>query len=252
VKPSEPIFNIPTVLVALIAVLVLLHAGREWLLSPEDADDFLLTFAFLPARYDGLVASGQIPDGLGPQIWTFFTYALIHADWLHLGVNTLWLLPFGTAVARRVGAVRFLLLFAVTAAAGAVMYLVAYNDPRAVMIGASGSVSGLMAAATRFAFQSGGPLETWRRADDATYQIPAPPLLVALRNPRIFIFLAVWFGLNLVFGVGGSIVPGASQEIAWQTHIGGFLAGLLLFPLFDPVRAAQQTPDSEPPHQEPE
>jgi membrane associated rhomboid family serine protease len=55
----------------------------------------------------------------------------------------------------------------------------------------------------------------------------------------VFLFLAIWLVLNFLFGIGGSFVPGAQADIAWQTHLGGFLAGLLLFPLFDPVRAPQ-------------
>ena len=49
----------------------------------------------------------------------------------------------------------------------------------------------------------------------------------------------MWFGLNLLFGLGSvSIVTGEKQSVAWEAHIGGFLAGLLLFSLFDPVRPA--------------
>ena len=44
-----------------------------------------------------------------------------------------------------------------------------------------------------------------------------------------------WFGLNLLFGIGSFSVPGVEQSIAWQAHIGGFLAGLVLFSWFDPV-----------------
>jgi len=47
----------------------------------------------------------------------------------------------------------------------------------------------------------------------------------------------VWFGLNLLFGLGSvSLVTGDNQSVAWEAHLGGFLAGLLLFSLFDPAR----------------
>jgi membrane associated rhomboid family serine protease len=59
-----------------------------------------------------------------------------------------------------------------------------------------------------------------------------------LRDVRVLAFLVVWFGVNLLFGVGTISMPGVEQSIAWQAHIGGFLAGLLLFPLFDPVPTA--------------
>ena len=102
-----------------------------------------------------------------------------------------------------------------------------------LVIGASGAVSGMMAATARFAFSPGGPLGGGRTA--AAFQVPAEPLLVVLRNGRAVAFILVWFVVNLVFGLGGSLVPGASGPIAWEAHIGGFLAGLLCFPLLDPV-----------------
>jgi membrane associated rhomboid family serine protease len=60
--------------------------------------------------------------------------------------------------------------------------------------------------------------------------------MATLRDPRFLMFLGVWIGLNALFGLGSvSIGEAAGQEIAWQAHIGGFLAGLLLFNAFDPV-----------------
>ena len=119
------------------------------------------------------------------------------------------------------------------------------------MIGASGAISGFMAAATRFAFQRGGPLSFIGANDDA-YRVPAVPLAAALRDRRIVVFLGLWFALNIVFGLGTLAMPGIDeQQVAWQAHIGGFLAGLLLFPLFDPVVVAPPTLDGsggeEPP-----
>lgn len=231
----EPIFNIPAVILALLAVLVAIHVTWTMLLSDEQGVEFLLTFAFIPARYDSsLVLGGALPGGGGAQAWTFVTYSLIHADWTHLCVNAIWLLPFGAAVARRFGPRRFLAFYAVTAAAGAVAHLATHPGAQAPMIGASAAISGTMAAAMRFAFQRGGPLSFWRRGEDADYRVPAIPLVGVLRDPRVIAFLAAWFGINLLFGLGSLQLAGQNQEVAWQAHIGGFLAGLLLFSLFDP------------------
>ena len=235
---SEPIFNVPPVVTATLAVLVLVHALRVWVLTQEQDVDLLLLFSFIPARYDpAVLAQGGVPGGLGAQIWTFVTYALIHGDWVHLGLNGVWLLAFGTPVARRFGKTRFLAFFAATAAAGAAMHLAFHGHAFVPMVGASASISGFMAAAMRFAFRA-GPLGLMGRDDVAAYRVPALPLTAVLRDFRVLMFLAVWFGLNLVFGIGSLSLDGGEHAIAWQAHIGGFLAGLLAFAAFDPVKAA--------------
>ena len=240
----EPLFNIPPVIVAVLAVLAIVHAVRTILLSEEQDIAVLLTFAFIPARYDSsVVLGGTLPGGFGAEIWTFVTYSSIHADWTHLGVNTVWLLPFGSAVARRFGAWRFLAFFMVTAAAGAGLHLVTHAGEQFPVIGASAAISGTMAAAMRFAFQRGGPLSFWRDGDARRPIAPALPLVGVLRDARVLAFVAVWFAINILFGLGSLPITGSDQVVAWQAHIGGFLAGLLLFSWFDPPTDLQQFDD---------
>ena len=232
----EPILNVPAVVVAVLVVLGLVHAVRTLVLSDSADQTFLWTFAFVPARYDSNpLIEGILPGGSGAEVWTFVTYALIHADLTHLGFNAIWLLAFASPVARRFGTLRFLALCVVTVAAGALAHLLTHPGELAPMVGASAAISGTMGAATRFAFQPGGPLDFWHRDRVDAERIPAAPLLVALRNPRVLTFLAVWFGLNLLFGLGSFSFAGHDQVVAWEAHVGGFLAGLLLFSVFDPV-----------------
>jgi membrane associated rhomboid family serine protease len=245
-RRSEPIFNVPAVVVAVIAACVFVHLARVYVLS-DDADDyFLATFAFIPARYGSVaVLDGELPGGWGADIWTFVTYAFIHGNATHLIVNSVWLLPFGSALARRIGTVRFLLFFAVTAAAGAAFHLATNFGSVQVVIGASGAISGYMAASVRFAFQRGGPLDLLRSGDPAAYRVPSVPLTALFRDIRIVAFIVSWLGVNMLVGLGGLAMPGVEQAVAWQAHIGGFLAGLLLFDLFDPVAAPQPDSGSE-------
>jgi membrane associated rhomboid family serine protease len=242
---SEPIFNVPPVVIATVAALVLVHALRTLVLTEAQDEQFLLTFAFIPARYGG--ASGMVfPGGVGADVWTFFTYAFIHANFLHIGLNVAWLLPFGTALARRFGAWRYTAFMLTVAAAGALAHLVSNPGATVEMIGASAAISGAMAAAMRFVFQHGGPLAVWRDADVATYRVPALPLSATFRDKRFLMFVAVWIGLNALFGLGTMPIGGEDgQQIAWQAHIGGFFAGLFLFNLFDPV-APHSELDTEP------
>jgi membrane associated rhomboid family serine protease len=244
---KEPIFNVPAAVVAIVVVCAVIHLARVYVLSDDEDIDFLLTFAFIPARYDSSpLFDGTVPGGWAADVWTFITYAFIHGDITHLAVNTVWLLPFGAAVARRFGTLRFLAFFAVTAVAGALAHLVTHLGAAQPMIGASAAISGLMAAQTRFAFQRGGPLSRARADDDVSYHIPAGSLMDALQDKRVVVFLAAWFGVNLVFGVGATAMPGMEQqEVAWQAHIGGFLAGFILFAWFDPIAAQRRDGDND-------
>jgi membrane associated rhomboid family serine protease len=205
------------------------------LLPPEMENWTIDVFAFIPKRYDSTLLAIDFPGGTGAKVWTFVTYSLLHANLSHIGFNVLWLLPFGSALARRFGALRFFLFMAVTAAAGALAHLVTHEHAVAPMIGASASVSGTMAAAIRFAFVRGSFLSFSRGDADAAARVPALSLLHALRNGRVLAFLAVWFGVNLVFGIGSIAIGADGASVAWQAHIGGFFAGLVLFSLFDPV-----------------
>ena len=248
-QPREPILNVPPVVVAVLLVLGLVHAVRV-LLLPDDLDRMLVwTLAFVPARYDAnALIDGLLPGGWGAEFWSFVTYALLHADLTHIGFNAVWLLAFASPVARRFGARRFLLFFAVTIAAGAAAYLVAHAGELAPMIGASAGISGMMGASARFAFEPGGSLDMWHGDRENADRVPAAPLMVTLRNRRVVAFLAVWFGLNLLFGLGSMSFLTGNQSVAWEAHVGGFLAGLLLFSAFDPVQPAPIADDERTLH----
>jgi membrane associated rhomboid family serine protease len=232
--PREPILMLPSALTAYVLLIAIIHLR---VLLPVDWEEWTVdVFGFIPKRYDTTLLDVTFPGGAGARVWTFVTYSLLHANLSHIGFNVLWLLPFGSALARRFGPLRFYLFMAVTAAAGALAHLVTHEHALAPMIGASASVSGTMAAAMRFAFVKGSFLSFSRGDADAAAKVPALSLWRALRNGRVLAFLAIWFGVNIIFGIG-SLAVGMEegQSVAWQAHIGGFFAGLILFALFDPV-----------------
>lgn len=232
-EPSrEPIFNTPPVVGWTIAALVAIHVARSFLTGEEELQ-MLLLFAFIPARYDTTAFLGDFPGGIAGDLWTFVTYAGLHGDAMHLAVNSIWLLAFGSAVAWRFGGARFLAFMAATAAIGAGTHLLMHFGEMTPMIGASAAISGLTAAAIRFVFEAGGPLGAFRRRGRAAFAVPALPLADLVRSPQIMVFVAIWFGINFLYAFG-SIISGAASPVAWEAHIGGFIAGLLLFPIFDP------------------
>ncbi|KZL21248.1 Rhomboid protease GlpG [Pseudovibrio axinellae] len=236
--PREPMFNLPTVVVGLSLVLIGIHLVRVYVLSASTDFLALRLFAFWPVRYlSGFMDSYSWPGETASAIWSFLTYGFLHGSAQHIGFNLLWMAVFGSAVARRFGAPRFLLLSAICAIAGAAAHLATNWGQSIPVIGASAAVSGQMAASLRFIFEAGGPMGSFRRLDTAAYAVPARPLMEALSDRRVFTFILVWFGLNFLFGVWSTPLTGEGVSVAWQAHVGGFFAGLILFPLLDPIKS---------------
>ncbi len=253
----ERIFNVPTVVVSLVGLLVGIQAICSWV-DPLTELRILAAFAFVPGRFTyafdphlvnaafNRVAStseeaAQLATfflGNGrPLWWTPLTYAFLHGGWAHVGMNCLWLVAFGSAVARRFGASRFLFFCAACAVAGAMTHFFTHMADLQPVIGASAVVSGAMAAAVRFAFQPGAPLSAaFAFADrgDHAYRLPALPLKEILSNRTAVSFLGLWFFANFLFGVFPATIGITDASIAWEAHIGGFLVGLLAFKWFDP------------------
>lgn len=222
-----PAFNVPGIVLALICVYIAVHAVRVFLLDPVMDSFVLVDFAFIPGCYQAAAefCAYQRP---GAGIWSPLTYSFLHGDWMHLGVNAVWLLAFGTPVARRLGAMRFLLFSGCGAVAGAAVFYLLNPEIVAPVIGASGVVSALMGGACRFAF--GGP-----RGAVAPSMQPFLPLVSvrqALANRTVLIFVAVFFGTNLLIGsAAGGFLGGGT--VAWEAHLGGFAFGFLLLGFFE-------------------
>ncbi len=253
----EKILNLPGVVAMVVGVLAAIQLAMETLPSPIVIEVYS-ALAFIPARISFLLApdafmrayAGAFPQGVdqtdidmvfnanGKPWWTPFTYALLHGGWTHLTVNCVTLAAFGAPLARRFGPARFLAFLWVAAIAGALTHLAVHPFDLAPVVGASAAISGTMAASARFAFAPGAPLgepgaSSSRGEDDG--QAGASALSDLLANRRALVFLAIWFGVNLLFGLFPR-AAGASEQIAWEAHIGGFAAGLLLFGLFDKRR----------------
>jgi membrane associated rhomboid family serine protease len=208
----EPVFNIPPVVLLAIGACVAIHLVSVYVLDINQYTGLLLRAAFIPIRY-----SGQYDLDIY-AFTTPFTYAFLHGGFLHLSVNMVWLAAFGSPLANRLGASRFLAFWAVTALAAAALHWAIYPFSQAPLIGASGAISGMMAAAARFGFRID------RSSGRAIFAGPVLPIPLILRSRGVLAFLAVWMAVNLATGLAG-FVPGEASSIAWEAHIGGFVAG---------------------------
>ena len=180
-RRREPMFNAPVVVLGLIAVLIAIYAAFNW--APDAVQDRVIRdYAFIPGRLTIAIWPDRLVDLLnrantdlsalqqarqiralhvlsgGAKPWTLLTYAFLHGSWTHVLLNTIWLVAFGPPIARRFGSARFLIFMAVTAVASSLAHWALSPMDFSPLIGASGSDSGLMGAATRFMFQPGAPL----------------------------------------------------------------------------------------------
>lgn len=207
---SGPIINTPPVILISIAILIGIQAAIQW--GGSDVEIWsLYAFALIPARFQGPEATAMIE---GSQYWSLITYAFLHDGWTHVLFNSVWLLIFGTPVARQFGALRFLLIALVSTLGGAIAMLVLFWGKPIIAVGASAAVSGLLAAAIPIMFAGPlGPL-TFREF---------------LRDRRALLFTAVFLGMTLLTGV--QWLPGFADgaRIAWEAHLGGFIAGLIAY-----------------------
>jgi membrane associated rhomboid family serine protease len=192
----EPAINVPPVTLGLIVFMLGLHGLRQFIPTQLD-EELVFTFSMIPARFTGSVPSDPESLFLAP-----LTHMVLHADWLHVGINVATLAAFGSPVERLLGAWRYLLLFVIAGLAGAALHVAFYPDDQSAMLGASGAISGLF----------GALLVVLRSTGRLTAMVP---------------FTILWLALQV--GVGLFTTTPSGDAIAWAGHIGGFVAGLLLF-----------------------
>lgn len=227
-RSSEPMFNVPGVVVGVLALLVGVHVLRSVL--PEETETWLtLALAFIPSRYTEGTAG--IPGGTAASATSFVTHMLVHGDLTHLMINSAWLLAFGGAVAARVGGLRFIVFSLLSGIAGAAFFLLLNPGLPVPMVGASGAVSGLMAATLRFLFPAIDAGGLWRLRQ-APRSVRLLTLAETLSDRRAIVAIVVWLALNALASIGVG-APGETGPIAWEAHVGGFMFGLAAFGFFD-------------------
>jgi membrane associated rhomboid family serine protease len=223
--PRQPVFRAPAVVLWLIGALVVLHLAR--ISAPgSQPDDLVFQFGLYPLRYSHAFLESRMADHwtLLDRAIPFISYMGLHGSWTHLIINSLWLLAFGPIVARRFGGALFLLFFLVCGVVAALCYLALNWGSPVPVVGASGAISGLMAAALRM-LPGQAP---WAAQGEA----PLAPLF----SRQLLMFTAVWTAINLMTAFTGFGMGGESGLIAWQAHLGGYVAGLLLSGPFDRLR----------------
>lgn len=191
----EPLFNAPGVSLALLALLATAYGIQVLFLTPDE-----------------VMAGALSGPALAEGRWsTLVSHMFLHAGLVHLLMNGGAALAFGPAVARHFGpgaraAFVFMLFFLVCGVVGGLGFVALHTDSVAAIVGASGAISGLWGGASRMIRRPEGLWGLWEGP---------------VRGQIIAVVV-----LNLLIGLTGYAAGGL--PIAWEAHIAGFVAGLLL------------------------
>ena len=214
---------IVTVTVIVLATLVFLW---ELSLGPGGQERALYSLGLVPAV---LLGTHPLPPALAviPAGWSVLTSMFMHASWLHLIGNMLYLWIFGDNVEDAMGHGRFVVFYLLCGVAAALAQ--ALPDPHSTlpMIGASGAISGVL----------GAYLLLFPRAR-VLVLVPIGFFLTTFRWPAAVVLL-LWFGLQLL---DSALTPAGAGGVAFRAHIGGFVTGMLLVGLFKRPRFHLSSP----------
>ncbi len=203
-----PMINLPPVTKILLALILIPHIGITLFADPVTTYHIYMQFGFVPAYYSGATAFPGIFALTAP-----LSYVFLHGSWLHVGMNALMLLAFGSGVGRWMGGRRYTVLFAGCSLLAVATHFALAPFSLNPVIGASGGISGLFAAALVMLYRQG---------------------YLGAGRYGILPFALLWIVISAIFGFTGG--PDGSA-IAWSAHIGGFLAGfILLKPIMNKMR----------------
>ena len=188
----------PVVTYALIALNVLF-----FFVELSGGDPFIEHWSVVPRR---LLAN---PGGDFP---TIFTSMFMHAGWLHLGGNMLYLWIFGDNVEDSFGHLKFLIFYLLCGIAATLAQLAFSTGSNVPNLGASGAIAGVLGAYILL-FPRGQVKVLMGRG-----VIPMPALVV----------IGFWIVLQFVSGIGSITNSAETGGVAYMAHIGGFLAGIIL------------------------
>ncbi len=168
--------------------------------------------AFLSATVDRQPTFGTV----APLI----THQFMHAGWLHIGGNMLFLWVFGSAVEQRMGRIRFLLFYLVAGSVAAVtqgFYQLFASELGGSLVGASGAISGVL-----------GAYIVLRPMARVRALVPVGLFMTPMTLPAILV-LGEWFVLQIVAVVQiFRVVGDDTAQVAYFAHVGGFVFGAVL------------------------
>jgi len=220
-RDDVPAKRTPVITYVLIAanVAVFLYEVSLWQQGEAAIKAFLGQYALVPSDFGGVSELSTWPSDPGRAV-PWFTSMFLHAGLLHILFNMWMLWIFGDNVEDRMGPVGYLVFYLGCGVVAAAAHW-SFNAHSAVpVVGASGAIAGVMGA--YFLLQPKArvfcvfPIIFW----PVFFEMPA------------MIFLLIWFLLQYLSGTMALAETQTGGGVAWWAHIGGFLAGMALMPVF--------------------
>ncbi len=210
-RDDRPTRTFAFVTVALIVLNTLVFLHELSLHNPDRVEAFFATFSLTPAH----LTRAPSPD----SYLTIFTSMFLHGGWMHIIGNMLYLWIFGRNVEDSIRHFKFIVFYLLCGTAAAAAQVAIAPDSTVPMIGASGAISGVLGA----------------------YLLLFPRARVLVLFPiwifwRVFyvpalLLLVIWFGMQLLSGLA-VLNTDIDGGVAFWAHVGGFIAGILLIPIF--------------------
>lgn len=201
---TQPVFKAPFLAILVAASMPLLFWFQTGLV------DFGMGMAFRPVD----LAEGH---------WTgLLTSMLLHGSWLHVLMNAIAALAFGTPIARlygrSYGPLFFLFLYVASGVVAALGFALIHPMGDVPLVGASGAVFGLIGASIRLTGPSGLPIQRGQGV----------VLLLPLLHPLVVRQATAWIVVNVVIGLVGTLPGLEGASVAWEAHLAGLLFGLVM------------------------
>lgn len=205
IKVTQPSYSTPVVTIVLIVVNILVFLNEFWLglVDPYSLNHFMAEYSLRPAYFH----------------WeNVFTAMFVHATWMHVLGNMLFLWVFGDNVEDILGHAKYLVMYLICGVVAAVAQVLMDPSSRVPMVGASGAIAGVMGAYLVKFPKSRVVMLTWLIVI-FTFDLPA------------WMMLIYWFAMQVFGGYGQIAEANQGGGTAFMAHVGGFIAGIVLINL---------------------
>ncbi len=222
-RDNIPSKSFPVVNWFLIIVNLGIFLFEVFFLNQQQAEAMIYQYGLVPdqVRLGGLTSLDEIRITV---LRPFFTNMFLHGGWGHI-ISNMWILfIFGDNVEDRMGKIKYFMFYILCGLIASFTHFILHRHSGVPAIGASGAISGVMAA-YMFMFPKSNILSF----------IPIIIIPFFLPIPAI-IYIGLWFAGQLVSGASSLMLSSSATGIAFWAHIGGFLGGILTYKLFDSSR----------------